>query len=63
MVEHLPRNRQKHVVHIDIVFGGCLVQLDVHLLREALCVLEDNHLPVRIIVLVAHCWEIMRLTL
>jgi len=61
VVEHLPRDRQEHVLHVDVVFGGCLVQLDVHLFREPLRVLGDDHLPVRIIVLVAHCWEIIAL--
>lgn len=53
--QHLPRYGQKHLLHIEVVFGRCLEQLNFHLSRKALRILCYNHLAIRIIVLISHC--------
>lgn len=55
VIQHLPRYGQKHILHIEVVFGGCLEQLNIHLSRKALRILRYNHLAIRIIVLISHC--------
>lgn len=55
MIQHLPRYGQKHILNIDVVFGGCLEQLNIHLSRKALRILRYNHLAIRIVVLISHC--------
>lgn len=55
LLQHLPRYGQKHVLHIEVVFGRCLEQLNIHLSRKALRILRYNHLAIRIIVLISHC--------
>lgn len=55
MIQHLPRYGQKHILHIEVVFGGCLEQLNIHLSRKSLRILRYNHLAIRIVILISHC--------
>lgn len=54
MIQHLSRYGQKHILHIEVVFGGCFEQLNIHLPRKALRVLRYDHLTIWIIILIAH---------
>lgn len=56
MIQHLSRYGQKHILHIEVVFGGCLEQLNIHLPRKALRILCYDHFAIRIIILIAH-WK------
>lgn len=54
MPQHLLRDGHEHLLHVEIVLGRRLEQLNVHLVGEPLRVLRDHHFPVRTVVLVAH---------
>ena len=44
-----------YLVYVHVVLGAGLKEPDAHLVGEALGVLGEHHLPVRAVVLVAHC--------
>lgn len=53
--QHLLGDHVEHLVHVQVVLGRRLEQLDFHLAGETLRVLGDDHLALRIVVFVAHC--------
>lgn len=55
VLQHLLGDHVEHFVDVDVVLGGRLKQLDIHLSGEPLGVLRDDDFAVRVIVFVTNC--------
>lgn len=55
MMQYFLRNRKKHFFYIDIIFGWCFEQLNVHLFGKTLCIFCYDNFLVWIIVFITDC--------
>lgn len=61
VLEHQPGDADEHLLHVDVVLGGRLEQLDAHCVGEPFRVLGQHDLAIGTVVFIAHCKTTSRL--
>uniref|UniRef100_A0A182SCA2 EGF-like domain-containing protein n=1 Tax=Anopheles maculatus TaxID=74869 RepID=A0A182SCA2_9DIPT len=52
--QYLFGDREEHFLHVDVIFGGCFEQFDLHLVGETFRIFRGNYLARWIVIFVAN---------